>query len=265
MRTRSAPPTTSSRWARARASTAARWWCRGRSRTSWRARHRRPGSSSRASGRIAHAEAAPQGQRQDSAVRGARENNLKNVDVAFPLGIFVAITGASGSGKSTLVNEILYKALWKRLVDTRTLPGEHDGVDGAGACPQSRQHRPVADRPQQPLEPGHLHRLLRQHPRAVRAGASLRGARLQGRPLQLQREGRPLRGVPGRGRDHDAAVLHAGRGGDLRRLQGRPLQQRDAGCDGARQDHRRGAEHVGRGGRRRSSPASPRSARRSKC
>jgi excinuclease ABC subunit A len=63
-------------------------------------------------------------------VRGARENNLQSVDVTFPLGTLIAITGASGSGKSTLVNGILYKALWKRLVDTRTLPGEHDGVDG---------------------------------------------------------------------------------------------------------------------------------------
>ena len=63
-------------------------------------------------------------------VRGARENNLKNVDVSFPLGTLVAITGASGSGKSTLISEILYKALWKHLVDTRTLPGEHDGLDG---------------------------------------------------------------------------------------------------------------------------------------
>jgi excinuclease ABC subunit A len=63
-------------------------------------------------------------------VRRARENNLKNLDVTFPLGKLVAITGASGSGKSTLVNEVLFKALWKRLVDTRTLPGEHDGIDG---------------------------------------------------------------------------------------------------------------------------------------
>jgi excinuclease ABC subunit A len=63
-------------------------------------------------------------------VRGARENNLKSVDVAIPLGALVAVTGASGSGKSTLVNEIVYKALWKRLVDTRTLPGDHRTIEG---------------------------------------------------------------------------------------------------------------------------------------
>jgi excinuclease ABC subunit A len=63
-------------------------------------------------------------------VHGARENNLQALDVAFPLGTMVAVTGASGSGKSTLISDILFKALWKRLVDTRTLPGEHDAVDG---------------------------------------------------------------------------------------------------------------------------------------
>jgi excinuclease ABC subunit A len=63
-------------------------------------------------------------------LRGMRENNLKNIDVTIPLGMLVAITGASGSGKSTLVNEILFKALWKRLVDTRTLPGEFASIEG---------------------------------------------------------------------------------------------------------------------------------------
>ncbi|MEP6762991.1 MAG: excinuclease ABC subunit UvrA [Gemmatimonadaceae bacterium] len=64
------------------------------------------------------------------AIRGARENNLKSVNVELPLGTLIAVTGASGSGKSTLINDILYKALWKQLVDTRTLPGDFDKLEG---------------------------------------------------------------------------------------------------------------------------------------
>ncbi|WP_101876242.1 excinuclease ABC subunit UvrA [Lachnoclostridium edouardi] len=75
----------------------------------------------------------PKERRQPSGfitVKGACENNLKNIDVKIPLGIMTCVTGVSGSGKSSLVNEILYKALAKKLNRARTIPGKHKCIEG---------------------------------------------------------------------------------------------------------------------------------------
>ena len=77
--------------------------------------------------------AVPERRTEDNGwfkVLGAAENNLKKINVEFPVGKFIAVTGVSGSGKSTLVNEIVYKALANQLSKTRTRPGAHKAVKG---------------------------------------------------------------------------------------------------------------------------------------
>jgi excinuclease ABC subunit A len=67
---------------------------------------------------------------RDLVVRGAKEHNLQDIDVRFPLGLFVAVTGVSGSGKSTIVNDILYTSLAKEIYNARTVPGRHRRIEG---------------------------------------------------------------------------------------------------------------------------------------
>lgn len=75
----------------------------------------------------------PKERRKPSAkltIKGARENNLKNIDVDIPLGVFTLVTGVSGSGKSSLINQILYTGLMKKLHGSRAVPGDHDDIIG---------------------------------------------------------------------------------------------------------------------------------------
>ncbi len=130
---------------------------------------------------------------------------------------------------------------------------------------QGDRHRSVADRPHPALQPGHLYRRLHPDPRLVRRPPREPGARLQARPLQLQRQGRPLRGLQGRRPDQDRDALPPRRLRHLRRLPRPALQSRDAGGEVQGPLHRRRPRHDRRGRRTNSSRPSPRSATRCAC
>ena len=123
-----------------------------------------------------------------------------------------------------------------------------DRRDRAGR--QDHQHRPVADRAHAALQPGDLHRPLRPHPRALRRHPRGAGARLQAGAVQLQRQGRALRGLPRRRPDQDRDALPPGRLRAVRAVPRAPLQPRDARGPLQGQVDRRRARDVGRRGGR---------------
>ena len=260
-RTRSAPPTTSSISAPAPASMAARSSPRARPTTSWPTRTRSPANISPARARSPMPERRPPNAHRLLKVVGARGNNLKNVTAEIPLGLFTCVTGVSGGGKSTLAHRHALQGAGAAAQRRARGPGPARPHRGPRAPRQDHRHRPVADRPHAALQPGDLYRRVHADPRMVRRPARGQGARLRARPLLVQRQGRPLRGLPGRRRHQDRDALPARRLRHLRRLQGQALQPRDARSAVQGQVDRRRARHDGRGGARVLQGGAARSAR----
>ena len=178
----------------------------------------------------------------------ARGNNLKNVTADIPLGLFTCITGVSGGGKSTLTDRDALQGgrPQAQQCDARPLPRtiaskvwststrSSTSTSRRSAARRARTRRPTPARSRRSATGSPACR-KRKRPR-LRAG-----------PFLLQRQGRPLRGLPGRRRHQDRDALPAGRLRHLRRLQGQALQPRDAGGAVQGQVDRRRARHDGRG------------------
>ena len=185
------------------------------------------------------------------------------MSVWFPLGALVCVTGVSGSGKSSLLDETLARALVRRLGGVAAKPGPHRSLRGVSQIDKVVRDRPVADRADAAEQSGHVHGRVRRNPQGVCQHPRRPRPRLQGRPLQLQPQGRPLRGVPGPGAAADRNELPAR---PLRQLPGvrrqtlqppdarnplpRPLDRRRAGHD--RWRRRRSSSRTSR-----PSPGSP--------
>jgi excinuclease ABC subunit A len=203
-----------------------------------------PTSPAKCRSRCVPSAAAPTGRAHDS---GRAENNLKNLDVTFPLGVMTVVTGVSGSGKSTLVNDILYRALAKQLYRSREEPGEHKAITGAENIDKVIRidQSPIGRTPRS--NPATYTGVFTADSRSLRHAARIARARLQSRTLLLQRFRRTLRSLPGRGPAPHRDELPARRLRALRSLRRTPLQSRDAGGEVQRLFHRRPARNAGLG------------------
>ncbi len=184
-------------------------------------------------------------------LKGARGNNLQSVDLELPVGLLTCVTGVSGSGKSTLINNTLYPLAATALNGAESLEAApHERLEGLEHLDK------VVDIDQSPIgrtprsNPADLHRAVHPDPRTVRRGAGVALARLRPGALLLQRQGRTLRGLPGRRGDQGGDALPAGRLRAVRRVQGQALQPRDPGGEVQGQEHPRGAGDDHRGGPR---------------
>ena len=199
---------------------------------------------------VAIPERRPPNHRRTIKVVNARGNNLKNVSAEIPLGLFTCVTGVSGGGKSTLLIDTLYRAIARKLNNASEGAAPHDRIEGLEHIDKiiDIDQSPIGRTPRS--NPATYTGAFTPDPRMVRRPARGQGARLRAWPLLLQRQGRPLRGLPGRRCHQDRDALFARRLRHLRHLQGQALQPRDAGSPVQGQVDIRCARHDRGRGRR---------------
>jgi excinuclease ABC subunit A len=148
--------------------------------------------------------------RSEFVVRGAREHNLKNLDITVPTGLLVCVTGVSGSGKSTLVNDIIFRSLSNLVNRVPVRPGDHDRIDGIEQLDKviNIDQSPIGRTPRS--NPATYTGVF-DHIRELFSLTQESGARLPSGALQFQRQGRPLRSLQGGRHPQDRNALFARR------------------------------------------------------